>query len=127
MSRKEHSLPDLVLTDSNISRDEEKFASVDKHIPKTRIHYPRNSSQSSNTYRIHVTNCPSFVIGSFLVLFCSVGFVNASGIFQEYYSSQTLVHKSPSEISWLCSFNVFCMFGATIIVGYLNDKHGPRV
>ncbi|XMA13951.1 hypothetical protein WAI453_006742 [Rhynchosporium graminicola] len=65
--------------------------------------------------------------GSFLGLFCSVGFVNAFGIFQEYYSTHILSHKSASDISWLGSFNVFCMFGATAIVGYLNDKHGPRI
>ncbi|KAB8298722.1 hypothetical protein EYC80_000897 [Monilinia laxa] len=37
-----------------------------------------------------------------------------------------LVHKSASDISWLGSFNVFCMFGGTFIAGYVNDKYGPK-
>ncbi|KAH9204483.1 MFS monocarboxylate transporter-like protein [Leptodontidium sp. 2 PMI_412] len=60
-------------------------------------------------------------------MFCSVGFVNAFGVFQEYYSKDQLKNKSESDIAWLGSFNIFCMFGMTIIVGYLNDKYGPRV
>jgi len=60
-------------------------------------------------------------------MFCSVGFVNAFGVFQEYYSGHLLSDKSASDISWLGSFNLFCMFGGTIVVGYMNDTHGPRV
>lgn len=60
-------------------------------------------------------------------MFCSVGFVNAFGVFVEYYSKGLLASKSESDISWLGSFNIFCMFGATFAVGYLNDKYGPRV
>ena len=61
-------------------------------------------------------------------MFCSVGFVNAFGVFEEYYQSN-LLHPTPtpSQISWLGSFNIFSMFGFTLLVGYLNDKYGPRV
>ncbi|KAH9213721.1 major facilitator superfamily domain-containing protein [Leptodontidium sp. 2 PMI_412] len=117
MSGKDHSLPDPILTDSDISRDEEKLASVDQSQPEE----PEILLSEFNLRSILV------LIGSFLALFCSVGFVNAFGIFQEYYSSHILALKSASDISWLGSFNVFCMFGTTIIVGYLNDKHGPRI
>ena len=67
------------------------------------------------------------LVGSFFAMFCSVGFVNAFGVFQEYYSGHLLSDKSASDISWLGSFNLFCMFGGTIVVGYMNDTHGPRV
>jgi hypothetical protein len=60
-------------------------------------------------------------------MFCSVGFVNAFGVFQEYYAVTILSDKSPSDISWLGSFNVFCMFGMTFVAGFLTDKYGPTV
>ena len=60
-------------------------------------------------------------------MFCSVGFVNAFGVFEEYYQYQLLSNQSASQISWLGSFNIFCMFGFTLLVGWLNDKHGPRI
>ncbi|KAA8569948.1 hypothetical protein EYC84_002286 [Monilinia fructicola] len=66
------------------------------------------------------------VIGAFSIMFCSVGFINAFGVFQEYYAENMLAHKSASDISWLGSFNVFCMFGGTLIAGYVNDKYGPQ-
>ncbi|TGO55376.1 hypothetical protein BCON_0093g00160 [Botryotinia convoluta] len=49
------------------------------------------------------------VIGAFSIMFCSVGFINAFGVFQEYYAKNILANKSASDISWLGSFNVFCM------------------
>ncbi|ATZ50902.1 hypothetical protein BCIN_06g03720 [Botrytis cinerea B05.10] len=66
------------------------------------------------------------VIGAFSIMFCSVGFINAFGVFQEYYAKNMLANKTASEISWLGSFNVFCMFGGTFVAGYLNDKYGPK-
>ncbi|PQE06040.1 MFS monocarboxylate transporter protein [Rutstroemia sp. NJR-2017a BBW] len=65
------------------------------------------------------------LIGAFALMFCSVGFVNAFGVFQEYYAVTILSDKSPSDISWLGSFNVFCMFGMTFVAGFLTDKYGP--
>ncbi|KUJ10775.1 MFS monocarboxylate transporter-like protein [Mollisia scopiformis] len=67
------------------------------------------------------------LIGSFFVMFCSVGFINAFGIFEEYYGTVYLPSKSASDISWLGSFNLFIMFGLTLPVGFLNDKFGPEV
>ncbi|TGO36034.1 hypothetical protein BHYA_0137g00150 [Botrytis hyacinthi] len=57
------------------------------------------------------------VIGAFSIMFCSVGFINAFGGFQEYYAKNKLADKPASDISWLGSFNVFCMFGGTFVAG----------
>ncbi|KAG0645383.1 Aspyridones efflux apdF [Hyphodiscus hymeniophilus] len=67
------------------------------------------------------------LLGAFGAMFCSVGFVNAFGVFETFYQTDLLSSKSPSQISWLGSFNIFCMFGFTLLVGWLNDRHGPRV
>ncbi|KAH7395558.1 MFS monocarboxylate transporter-like protein [Cadophora sp. MPI-SDFR-AT-0126] len=119
MSLKNIRGPDPVLTDSDTCRDEEKGeASSDQHHS---IEEPRKTQSEFNFRSILV------LIGSFSAMFCTVGFVNAFGVFQEYYSTNFLSNKSASDISWLGSFNLFCMFGGTIVVGYLNDKYGPRI
>ncbi|KAL3424969.1 MFS monocarboxylate [Phlyctema vagabunda] len=66
------------------------------------------------------------LLGAFLVMFCSVGYINAFGVFQEYYLETMLSDHSASSISWLGTFNIFCLFGGTLISGFLNDKYGPR-
>lgn len=67
------------------------------------------------------------LLGGFAVMFCSVGYINAFGVFQEFYAQSFLANKSASSISWLGSFNIFCLFGGTLVSGFLNDIYGPRV
>lgn len=67
------------------------------------------------------------LIGSFAIFFVSIGYINAFGIFQEYYTENILSDRSASDISWLGSFNVFCLFGGSFGTGILNDMYGPTV
>jgi hypothetical protein len=67
------------------------------------------------------------VFGASCILFSTVGFVNAFGVFEQYYAETFLRDKSLSAISWLGSFNVFCMFGGALVSGNLNDIYGPNV
>ncbi|KAK2865169.1 hypothetical protein FQN49_003842 [Arthroderma sp. PD_2] len=65
------------------------------------------------------------LIGTTCILFCTVGFVNAFGVFQEFYSKTYFRDKSLSAISWFGSFNVFCMFAGALVTGVLSDLYGP--
>ncbi|KAH6663027.1 MFS monocarboxylate transporter-like protein [Halenospora varia] len=67
------------------------------------------------------------LIGSTSVIFCTVGLVNAFGVFQTYYAETLLSNSSPSQISWIGSFNVFTLFFGTFPVGYLNVKYGHKI
>lgn len=67
------------------------------------------------------------LLGAWAAAFCSVGFVNAFGVFQEYYSSTLIPSKSSSSIAWIGSIQIFLMFGGTPVAGFLTDKYGPRV
>ncbi|KAK9243317.1 major facilitator superfamily domain-containing protein [Lipomyces tetrasporus] len=66
------------------------------------------------------------VLGSFCGIFCSFGYINVIGVFQEYYMSNQLSSYSPSTISWITSIEVFIMIFGGIIIGRLYDMFGPR-
>jgi|SRR5277367_3764896 len=40
------------------------------------------------------------------ISFCTFGFVNSFGIFEDYYSTNQLASSTPSDIAWIGSFQV---------------------
>lgn len=50
------------------------------------------------------------VFGAWCAGFCSFGWLNSVGVFQEYYQTTLLPHYSASEISWIPSLQIFFMF-----------------
>jgi hypothetical protein len=67
------------------------------------------------------------VTGASAVLFCTVGFVNAFGVFQQYYKANMLNDKSDSDISWIGSVSIFFLYGLAPVAGVLVDRIGPTV
>lgn len=66
------------------------------------------------------------VAGAWCALFCSFGWINCIGIFQEYYQHNTLSNLSPSTISWIPSLETFMMFAGGPVFGKIFDNFGPR-
>ncbi|KAH7045360.1 MFS monocarboxylate transporter [Macrophomina phaseolina] len=67
------------------------------------------------------------LLGAFLAFFCSVGFLNAFGVFQEYYHANQLADRSEFDISWIGSFAVGFMFATAPVAGVLVDKLGAPI
>ncbi|KAL5341036.1 major facilitator superfamily domain-containing protein [Aspergillus crustosus] len=67
------------------------------------------------------------ILGAFLALFCSVGFVNSYGVFQEYYLTHQLAHESESTVAWLGGATIFFFFFVSAISGVLMDLFGPQM
>ncbi|GAA5842506.1 hypothetical protein JCM3766R1_002613 [Sporobolomyces carnicolor] len=63
----------------------------------------------------------SNVGGAWCISFTSWGFTNAYGAFQTYYQDNQLSHKSPSEISWIGSFQLATVLACAIFAGKLFD------
>lgn len=61
------------------------------------------------------------------VLFCTFGYVNAFGVYQEYYQTHQLRYKGPSDISWIGSLQAFFLFGGALFGGPLFDRFGEKV
>ncbi|KAM0745702.1 MFS general substrate transporter [Meredithblackwellia eburnea MCA 4105] len=55
------------------------------------------------------------VLGAWCVSFTTWGFTNSFGVFQSHYKTNQLVDKSPSDISWIGSFQLsMVLFGAMV-------------
>ncbi|KAH8706938.1 MFS transporter [Phaeosphaeriaceae sp. PMI808] len=67
------------------------------------------------------------VLAGFLCQFSSFGFLNACGIFQEFYESDLLRQHSSSAITWIITIQIFLMFAMGPIIALFNDVFGPRL
>ncbi|KAF2805191.1 MFS general substrate transporter [Mytilinidion resinicola] len=66
------------------------------------------------------------VLGTWCASFCSFGWLNSVGVFQEYYQIELLSNYSPSTISWIPSLQIFFMMGMGPFVGAIYDRYGVR-
>ncbi|EFQ96922.1 MFS transporter [Nannizzia gypsea CBS 118893] len=66
------------------------------------------------------------VAGSFLLQFCSFGYVNACGIFQLYYQQTMFKEQSSSALAWITTLQIFLLFLFGPAVGKLVDVYGCR-
>ncbi|KAK8000608.1 major facilitator superfamily transporter [Apiospora arundinis] len=67
------------------------------------------------------------ILGAWCCSFCSYGWVNSVGIFQQYYENGPLSNYTPSQIAWIPSLQIFFLSFLGPVIGRLNDTYGPRV
>ncbi|KAL2816053.1 major facilitator superfamily domain-containing protein [Aspergillus cavernicola] len=67
------------------------------------------------------------IFGASMAVFCSVGFINSYGVFQEYYLQHQLAHESDSTVAWLGGVSIFFIFISSVVSGSLLDMFGPRM
>lgn len=54
------------------------------------------------------------------------GMTNSFGVYQTYYASHQLSNNTPSDIAWIGSFQLFCMFVGGTVSGRIFDTYGPK-
>ncbi|KAJ7447952.1 major facilitator superfamily domain-containing protein [Mycena galericulata] len=65
--------------------------------------------------------------GAWLAVLVSFGFLNAfGGVFQQYYTVHQLAGTSSSSISWIGSFQTFCIYFMGTLFGALFDRWGAK-
>ncbi|GAA5931316.1 hypothetical protein JCM10213_000274 [Rhodosporidiobolus nylandii] len=62
------------------------------------------------------------VLGGWLVLFSTFGYVNAFGVYQSYYKQARFPEKSASDISWIGSVQLCLFFLMALVAGPMFDK-----
>ncbi|QKX60182.1 uncharacterized protein TRUGW13939_07325 [Talaromyces rugulosus] len=65
------------------------------------------------------------LIGATGATFCTVGFQNAFGVFQTYYSEVLMPDESESSIGWIGAINIFILFSGSLVTGRILDLFGP--
>ncbi|TKA81025.1 hypothetical protein B0A55_02481 [Friedmanniomyces simplex] len=95
---------------------------------------PRVMQEKEHTGQTNIPLKPELTLRSGLATagaatsyFVTVGFLNAYGVFQQYYTSTYLSDKSNFQISWLGAFGTFCVFAFAPAAGILSDKIGPQI
>ncbi|CAE6532578.1 unnamed protein product [Rhizoctonia solani] len=64
----------------------------------------------------------STVAGAWLVLFCSFGYINAFGVYQDYYTRIYMTNKTSSDIAWIGSTQLCLQFLMGLVSGKLFDE-----
>ncbi|CAI7678945.1 unnamed protein product [Penicillium pancosmium] len=73
------------------------------------------------------------IVGASTSLFCTVGFMNSFGVFQEIYVADKahkglyLAHGNPSTVAWLGAVAILFLFGISPAAGVLMDIFGPKL
>ncbi|KAI0653724.1 MFS general substrate transporter [Cubamyces menziesii] len=62
------------------------------------------------------------VAGAWMVQFSTFGYLNAFGVYQDFYTRDFLSHSSPSDISWIGSVQLFLMYAPAVFVGSAFDS-----
>ncbi|QRV97283.1 major facilitator superfamily transporter [Ceratobasidium sp. AG-Ba] len=62
------------------------------------------------------------VSGSWLILFCTFGYANAFGVYEDYYTRVYMTNKSSSDIAWIGSTQLCLQFVMGLVSGKLFDE-----
>lgn len=66
------------------------------------------------------------VLGAWCASFCTFGWINSIGVFQEYYQDELLKKYSSATISWIPSLQIFFIMGLGPFIVVIYDHYGPR-
>ncbi|QQK41816.1 Sucrose/H+ symporter, plant [Penicillium digitatum] len=83
---------------------------------------PKDSPPTEYTTRAWLS-----IFGAFTCAFCTVGFMNSFGIFQEYYAKNQLSSSSTSTIAWIGAISIFFLFATSVGAGAMLDIFGPKL
>jgi MFS family permease len=106
--------------------DFEQSSSTEKHTKPTQSSTPPVSPYHPSQFPDGGKSAYLCLLGAFCLLFCSFGWLNCLGVFQNYYQMNQLRDHSPSAIAWIPSIQIFMMFFPGPIVGWVFDNHGPK-
>ncbi|KDR74762.1 hypothetical protein GALMADRAFT_157350 [Galerina marginata CBS 339.88] len=62
------------------------------------------------------------ILGAWLILFATFGYLYSFGVYQDYYTRFFLSNHSPSKIGWIGSFQLMMPFAIGVISGKLFDS-----
>lgn len=67
------------------------------------------------------------VLGGYFLFWNTWGLINAFGVFQTFYSTTLMPHKSNSDIAWIGTLTSFLLCASPILWGPVFDLGSPRL
>ncbi|PNP54672.1 hypothetical protein FNYG_15615 [Fusarium nygamai] len=95
--------------------------------PETAAHPPEPETAAHSAAPDGGLTAWLVVLGAWCTSFCSFGWINSVGAFQEYYQNDLLKQYSSSTIAWIPSLQIFFIMGMGPVIGKLYDTYGPRM
>ncbi|KAI3404635.2 hypothetical protein KGF56_002580 [Candida oxycetoniae] len=126
---------DSVTPDTSTYTSDFEFEQIDT----TKEEQQSQQQSQSQLQRLHTLDDPAkfpnawnlkamlTLLGSFIGLIGSLGFVNTAGVISTYLSENTLKGESQTTISWIFSLYNFFAFGGCLISGVVFDRFGCRI
>ncbi|RAO72525.1 uncharacterized protein BHQ10_008537 [Talaromyces amestolkiae] len=100
---------------------------VSEALPPSELSSENESPIAAPINKEFTTRSCLTLLGCAGAAFCSVGFVNAFGVFQTYYSETLLSNMSNSDIGWIGAINNFLLFAGSLVTGRILDMFGAVV
>ncbi|KAM3436014.1 hypothetical protein NHJ13734_005291 [Beauveria thailandica] len=116
------SVPPLERKESSRVRDEERQQQVDDSSDATAVDEHKAGGKAPDGG----LQAWLVVLGAWCASFCSYGWINSVGIFQQYYAQGPLKEYSASQISWIPALQIFFMSFMGPPIGVLFDRYGPE-
>ncbi|TQS33141.1 hypothetical protein Golomagni_06524, partial [Golovinomyces magnicellulatus] len=69
----------------------------------------------------------TIAVGGASVFFCTLGFANSFGTFEQYYITHQLQGESASKVSWIGSLAAFLQFLTGLVSGPCFDRFGAKM
>lgn len=91
-----------------------------------RQHIGRQPSDDENSFPEGGREAWGVVLGAFMLLFPSFGFMVSIGTLQEYWQTHQLAAYTVRDVGWIPSVFVYLALGLGIWIGPLFDRYGPR-
>ncbi|KAJ6112512.1 hypothetical protein N7512_007836 [Penicillium capsulatum] len=82
---------------------------------------------ADNAPKEYTTQAWLAIFGAFTSFFCTVGFLNSFGVFEQYYAADQLSGTPQSTIAWLAAIALFFLFSISVISGAMLDMFGPKI
>lgn len=96
--------------------------------PESGPHYPNNAGEKDQvTYPEGGLEAWLVVLGSFLGMTASFGYMNTIGIYEAYLNTNQLSSYEQSTTGWVFSLYIFLSFFCGVQIGPIFDAKGPRL
>ncbi|KAK0186904.1 major facilitator superfamily domain-containing protein [Armillaria mellea] len=93
-----------------------------EHAPTQKSQLSAVTDEITTLPTVDAHNAWMTVVGAFLVVFCSSGYVNCYGVYEDYYVREFLSDHSSSRISWIGGVQILGLGSLGIYSGFAMDQ-----